>query len=77
MQDSWRNHSDAMLHNGSDTFNRSSSGGHGPRSQDDANVGYSYQRPQPDMSQAYQKRWPVGDDSVLEHVSSYQNIAHV
>ena len=39
------------------------------RSQDDAMVGYFFQRPQTDVAQPYNKRWAVGDDSVIEHVS--------
>ena len=39
------------------------------RSQDDATVGYFFQRPQTDVSQQYNsKRWAVGDDSVIEQV---------
>ena len=42
----------------------------GIRSQDDATVGYFFQRPQTDMVQQYSsKRWAVGDDSVIEQVS--------
>ena len=41
----------------------------GPRSQDDAMVGYFFQRPQHDGAQPYNsKRWAVGDDSVIEQV---------
>lgn len=44
--------------------------GPGIRSQDDANVGYFFQRPQTDMSQQYnQKRWAAGDDTMIEQVS--------
>lgn len=40
------------------------------RSQDDAMVGYFFQRPQTDVAQQYShKRWAVGDDSVIEQVS--------
>ena len=40
------------------------------QTQDDATVGYFFQRPQTDVSQQYNsKRWAVGDDSVIEHVS--------
>lgn len=40
----------------------------GTRSQDDATVGYFYQRPQSDahMSGFSNKRWAIGDDSVIE-----------
>jgi pumilio RNA-binding family len=39
------------------------------RSQDDAMVGYFFQRPQTDVGQQYNsKRWAVGDDSVIEQV---------
>lgn len=41
----------------------------GARSQDDATVGYGFQRPQTDFSHDYMaKRWMTGDDSVLEQV---------
>ncbi len=41
----------------------------GVRSQDDAMVGYFFQRPQTDVAQQYNaKRWAVGDDSVIEQV---------
>ena len=41
----------------------------GPRSQDDATVGYFFQRPQTDVTQQYNnKRWAVGDDSIIEQV---------
>lgn len=45
---------------------------HGTRSQDDATVGYSFQRSQSDnhMSGYSSKRWAIGDDSVIEQVSS-------
>jgi hypothetical protein len=37
------------------------------RSQDDATVGYFFQRPQTDMAEHYSsKRWAVGDDSVID-----------
>lgn len=40
------------------------------RSQDDATVGYFFQRPQTDVTQQYNsKRWAVGDDSVIEQVA--------
>ena len=43
----------------------------GVRSQDDAMVGYFFQRPQTDVAQQYSsKRWAVGDDSVIEQVNS-------
>lgn len=41
------------------------------RSQDDATVGYFFQRPQTDaeMNSNYPgKRWAIGDDSVIEQV---------
>ena len=43
----------------------------GTRSQDDANVGYLYQRSHSDVPMGGaggfpQKRWAVGDDSILE-----------
>ena len=42
----------------------------GARSQDDATVGYGFQRPQADFSHDYiAKRWTTGDDSVLEQVT--------
>ena len=42
------------------------------RSQDDAMVGYFFQRPQTDVAQQYNsKRWAVGDDSVIEQVSTF------
>ena len=42
------------------------------RSQDDAMVGYFYQRPQTETQQHHYggKRWAVGDDSVLEQVGA-------
>ncbi len=50
----------------------------GIRSQDDAMVGYFFQRPQNDVSQQYNsKRWAVGDDSVIEHVSPNCHLAWV
>lgn len=44
----------------------------GTRSQDDAMVGYFFQRPQTDaqMNAFPSKRWAVGDDSVIEQVGS-------
>ena len=61
-----------MLSNGEDSEmsgNRNPTGGH--RTQDDAMVGYFFQRPQIDMAQQYNsKRWAVGDDSVIEQVRS-------
>jgi len=55
----------------------------GARSQDDAMVGYFFQRPSSDVSQEYNaKRWAVGDDSVIEQVrnvneleTDFQNLA--
>nr|CCK33032.1 RNA-binding protein Pumilio [Platynereis dumerilii] len=45
------------------------------RSQDDATVGYFFQRPQTDVSQQYNsKRWAVGDDSVIEQVRSVHDL---
>jgi len=43
----------------------------GSRSQDDATVGYFFQRPQSDteLNSYGHKRWAVGDDSVLEQVA--------
>ncbi len=42
-----------------------------PRSQDDAMVGYFFQRPQSEVNAQYNsKRWAVGDDSVIEQVGS-------
>ncbi|XP_014669835.1 PREDICTED: pumilio homolog 2-like [Priapulus caudatus] len=40
------------------------------RSQDDAMVGYFFQRPQSDsdLQTQYTKKWAVGDDSVLEQL---------
>jgi len=67
MQDAnWQEPRNAMLSNGPEmSGNRNRS-----RSQDDAMVGYYYQRPQMDVTQQYgNKRWAVGDDSVLEQVS--------
>ncbi|XP_064652668.1 pumilio homolog 1-like isoform X16 [Lineus longissimus] len=40
----------------------------GVRSQDDAMVGYFFQRPQNDPAPQYSKRWAVGDDSRIEQV---------
>lgn len=47
----------------------------GLRSQDDAMVGYFFQRPQSDseLQTQYTKKWAVGDDSLLEHVSIFTN----
>lgn len=41
------------------------------RSQDDATVGYFFQRPQTDaeMNNYPGKRWAIGDDSVIEQVT--------
>jgi len=41
------------------------------RSQDDATVGYFFQRPQTDaeMNSYPGKRWAIGDDSVIEQVT--------
>ena len=67
MQDAnWQEPRNAMLSNGPEmSVNRNRT-----RSQDDAMVGYYYQRPQMDVTQQYgNKRWAVGDDSVLEQVS--------
>ena len=53
------------------------------RSQDDAMVGYFFQRPQTELAQPYNKRWAVGDDSVIEQVSfilnslQYHSVNHV
>lgn len=43
----------------------------GSRSQDDATVGYFFQRPQTDteLNTYTNKRWAIGDDSIIEHVS--------
>lgn len=43
------------------------------RSQDDARVGYFFQRPQTDaeLINYGNKRWAPGDDSIIEQVSSY------
>ena len=61
----WQETRNAMLSNGQDTSairNRN-------RSQDDAAVGYYFQRPQMDTTQPYNnKRWALGDDSILEQV---------
>ncbi|XP_062616258.1 pumilio homolog 2-like isoform X1 [Saccostrea cucullata] len=48
----------------------------GSRSQDDATVGYFFQRPQTDLElNSYSnKRWAIGDDSIIEHS---RNIATV
>lgn len=45
----------------------------GCRSQDDATVGYFFQRPQNDSElNAYaNKRWAIGDDSIIEHVRKH------
>ena len=68
---SWRVSQEVMLPNGSDMSGmRNQNIGPGVRSQDDATVGYFFQRPQTDMAQQFnQKRWAAGDDSVIEHVS--------
>lgn len=44
----------------------------GSRSQDDATVGYFFQRPQTDteLNTYTNKRWAIGDDSIIEHVSN-------
>lgn len=49
----------------------------GNRSQDDATVGYFFQRPQTELElNSYaNKRWAVGDDSVIEQV--YFALSHV
>lgn len=45
------------------------------RSQDDAMVGYVFQRPHSDQDFALppafkqQSRWPLADDSIIDHVS--------
>lgn len=39
-----------------------------PGSQDDAMVGYFFQRPQNETQPQYSKRWAVGDDSRIEQV---------
>ncbi|CAC5413715.1 PUM [Mytilus coruscus] len=47
------------------------------RSQDDATVGYFFQRPQPDaeMNSNYPgKRWAIGDDSVIEQARNVQDL---
>lgn len=56
----------------------SSASGNGPRSQDDAMVGYFFQRPQTDPDfENYANagkpptRWALGDDSVLEVGGSF------
>ena len=70
---SWQANNQVMLTNGPEMSGaRQPSAGppQGVRSQDDANVGYFFQRPQTNVHQQYQqKRWAVGDDSVLEQAS--------
>ena len=64
---SWKENSGStMMANGTET-NRGRI-----RSQDDATVGYYYQRPQNDnVSQQYgSKKWATGDDSVVVQVKN-------
>ena len=65
---SWEG-SQALLNRGDMSGMRQSQG---TRSQDDANVGYLYQRSHSDVPMGGgfpQKRWALGDDSMLEQVS--------
>lgn len=68
----------AMLTNGGQDMSTSRQQQHtvNTRSQDDAMVGYFFQRPQSDaeLNQYTSKRWALGDDSIIEQVrekSSY------
>ena len=46
------------------------------RSQDDATVGYFFQRPQNETMQQYNsKRWAVGDDSAIEQVHNFPHFS--
>lgn len=61
----------AMLANGGHSGSQASEmprpgHSHGMRSQDDAMVSYLFQRPQTDTELLGNKRWAVGDDSVIE-----------
>lgn len=68
MNEGWAS-SDTMLSNGQEMSSLRQHNTGQPRSQDDAMVGYFFQRPQTDVSQQYSnKRWAVGDDSVIEQV---------
>lgn len=46
----------------------------GSRSQDDATVGYFFQRPQNESNMEFNtygnKKWAIGDDSVIEQVNN-------
>lgn len=69
---SW-NDSQGMLTNSREMAGIRQNQGPGSRSQDDAMVGYFFQRPQSDtelMGGYTNKRWAVGDDSVIEQVIS-------
>lgn len=69
----WQGNNEGTLPNGAENSGmRNSNTGQGVRSQDDAAVGYFFQRPQTDMSQHFPpKRWMIGDDSALEHVRAF------
>lgn len=62
----------AMLANGQETVGGPRQHNMGTRSQDDAMVGYFFQRPQTDaeLSSYSTKRWAVGDDSMIEQVNA-------
>ena len=67
---SWQGNNEGMLPNGAELpGGRNQHFGQGIRSQDDAKVGYYFQRPPVDTSQVYsQKRWAIGDDIALEQM---------
>lgn len=44
------------------------------RSKDDAMVAYLFQRPQAEAEQFTGKRWPMGDDMVMEQVRTNKSI---
>ncbi|XP_048249503.1 pumilio homolog 2-like isoform X2 [Haliotis rufescens] len=71
---SW-NDSQGMLTNSREMAGIRQNQGPGSRSQDDAMVGYFFQRPQSDtelMGGYTNKRWAVGDDSVIEQARGMQ-----
>lgn len=70
----WETGLHGMLANGQTEMSSIPPVRHSARSQDDAMVGYFYQRPQTDpdfQSYSKQARWALGDDSVLEVCQPY------
>lgn len=51
----------------------------GSRSQDDATVGYFFQRPQTDteLNTYTNKRWAIGDDSIIEHSRNMSTVQDI